>query len=73
MSNCCDTLPAEVSTIFWALKLATEEVFHDILVEGDGKICFDAIQEENFVPWSFFFFLQCYIIYIYILNVQSIL
>jgi hypothetical protein len=46
------SLQVEACPILWALKLAVEETFLRILVEGDAKICFDAIQGESFVPWS---------------------
>uniref|UniRef100_A0A2N9GY92 RNase H type-1 domain-containing protein n=1 Tax=Fagus sylvatica TaxID=28930 RepID=A0A2N9GY92_FAGSY len=38
--------------ILWALKLAAEESFLRILVEGDARICFDAIHGESSAPWS---------------------
>ena len=37
------SLQAEACPILWAPKLAVEETFHHVLVEGDAKICFDAI------------------------------
>uniref|UniRef100_A0A2N9GTN8 Reverse transcriptase domain-containing protein n=1 Tax=Fagus sylvatica TaxID=28930 RepID=A0A2N9GTN8_FAGSY len=51
-SSHSDPLQAETCAILWALKLAAEESFLHILVEGDSKISFDAIQGESTVPWS---------------------
>uniref|UniRef100_A0A2N9EYL8 Reverse transcriptase domain-containing protein n=1 Tax=Fagus sylvatica TaxID=28930 RepID=A0A2N9EYL8_FAGSY len=46
-SSHSDPLQAETCAILWALKLAAEESFLHILVEGDSKISFDAIQGKQ--------------------------
>ena len=49
-SSHSDPLQAETYAILWALKLAAEESFLRILVEGDAKICLDAIHGESSAP-----------------------
>ena len=49
-SSHSDPLQAEAGATLWALKLADEESFLRILVEGDAKICFDAIHGESSTP-----------------------
>lgn len=39
----CDPMQTEVATILWALQLAQAEDLHIIIVEGDAKSCFNAL------------------------------
>jgi ribonuclease HI len=41
-----DPCIAEATAILWALEIAQTEEFLHIIVEGDAKICLDAITEE---------------------------
>ncbi|KAK9986827.1 hypothetical protein SO802_031778 [Lithocarpus litseifolius] len=38
----CELIVAEAAAIVWALNLAMEEKFQDIVIKGDAKLCFDA-------------------------------
>jgi hypothetical protein len=51
-SNCCDPLEAETSAVLWALQLAASESFMNIVIEGDAKVCFDAIADNSPAPWT---------------------
>jgi ribonuclease HI len=47
-----DPCIAEATAILWALEIAQTEEFLHIIVEGDAKICLDAIMEElSSCPW----------------------
>jgi len=49
----CTPTQAEIAAILWALSLATAENWCNIIVEGDSKICFDALSKaEEPVNWS---------------------
>ena len=39
----CDPMQTEVATILWALQLAQAEDLHIIIVEGDAKSRFNAL------------------------------
>ena len=39
----CSTLQAEASTIFWAVQLAKAEGWHQIVIEGNSKLCLDSL------------------------------
>ena len=39
----CDAMQTEVATILWALQLAQAEDLHIIIVEGDAKSRFNAL------------------------------
>ncbi len=47
-----DPLKAETHVVLWALELALMEDFHHIVIEGDAKLCFDAIGDKSVTPWS---------------------
>jgi hypothetical protein len=48
----CEPTQAEAYAIFWALKLASFENSQQIIVEGDYKTCFDALNgDPNMVSW----------------------
>ena len=51
-SKCCDPLQAETSAVLWALQLAASESFMHIIIEGDAKVCFDAIADNSPAPWT---------------------
>ncbi|XP_075636787.1 uncharacterized protein LOC142609029 [Castanea sativa] len=42
----CEPIAAEAAAIVWALNLAMEEKFQNIVIEGDAKLCFDAINGD---------------------------
>jgi hypothetical protein len=44
----CQPMQAEASAIQWALNLAKDDRFENIILEGDAKICFDALNEISF-------------------------
>ena len=49
----CSPTQAEVAAIQWALNLADEENWSNIVVEGDSKICLDALSKaEEPSDWS---------------------
>ncbi len=49
----CEPIQAETYAIFGALELASSEKFQHLIVEGDGKICFDTLNgDPNMVSWS---------------------
>ena len=39
-----EPIVAEASAILWALQLALEENHQNVMVEGDSKLCFDALE-----------------------------
>ena len=43
----CTPTQAKATTILWALNLAISENWCNIIVEGDAKICFDALSKEE--------------------------
>ena len=43
--NLCTPTQAEAATILWALNLAIVENWCNIIVEGDSKICFNALSK----------------------------
>jgi ribonuclease HI len=45
-------LKAETHVVLCALELALLEDFQAIIIEGDAKLCFDAIEDESNAPWS---------------------
>jgi hypothetical protein len=48
-----ELVQAEAFAILWALELAMTEKSKKIIVEGDSKICIDAIDgDQNDVEWS---------------------
>ncbi len=47
-----DPIKAETHAMLWALDLALMEDFHNIAIEGDAKLCFDAIGNKLVSPWS---------------------
>ena len=49
----CEPIQAETHAIFWALELASPKKFQHLIVEGDCKIYFDALNgDPNMVSWS---------------------
>ena len=49
----CTPTQAEVAAILWALNLAIAENWCNIIVEGDSKICFDALSKaKDPIDWS---------------------
>ena len=42
-----EPIVAEASAILWALQLALEETHQNVMVEGDSKLCFDALECPN--------------------------
>jgi ribonuclease HI len=49
----CDPLQAEAAALFWAVQLAFEKDFKYVIIEGDSKICIDALNGNlNSVNWS---------------------
>ena len=42
----CEAVVAEAEAILWAVQIARSENFHSIIIEGDAKICFDAINGD---------------------------
>jgi ribonuclease HI len=49
----CDPLQVEAAALFWAVQLATEKDFKHVIIEGDSKICIDALNGNlNTVNWS---------------------
>ena len=47
-----DPCIVDAAAILWALEIAQTEEFLHIIVEGDAKICLDAIMEElSSCPW----------------------
>ena len=51
-SKCCDPLQAETSAVLWTLQLAASESFMHVIIEGDAKVCFDAIADNSPAPWT---------------------
>jgi hypothetical protein len=45
-----DPLKAETHVVLWALELALMEDFQHIVIEGDAKLCFDAIGDKSITP-----------------------
>ena len=43
----CSPTQAEAAAIMWALSLAAAENWCNIIVEGDSKICFDALSKAE--------------------------
>jgi ribonuclease HI len=39
----CDPLVAQASALVWALQLAYEKHYQRLILEGDSKTCFDAL------------------------------
>ena len=39
----CDPMLVEATAILWAVQLAYAEQFTSIIIEGDAKVCFDAV------------------------------
>ncbi len=49
----CDPLQAEAAALFWTVQLAIEKDFKHVIIEGDSKICIDALNGNlNSVNWS---------------------
>jgi hypothetical protein len=47
-----DPLIAETAALLWALEIARDNRFSHILIEGDAKICIEALAAEpEKVPW----------------------
>uniref|UniRef100_A0A2N9GFD1 RNase H type-1 domain-containing protein n=1 Tax=Fagus sylvatica TaxID=28930 RepID=A0A2N9GFD1_FAGSY len=47
-----DPATAEAAALLWALEIAVENKFTKIVVEGDAKLCIDAITiETTSIPW----------------------
>ena len=53
---CCvdmgDPVIAEAFAIKWALELAKEESFTNIIVESDSKICIDSLEVNSTACWK---------------------
>ncbi|KAL0013205.1 hypothetical protein SO802_000274 [Lithocarpus litseifolius] len=50
---CCLPVQAEVASVLWAINLASAEGWTRIIIEGDSKICFDALSTKNSMPpWN---------------------
>ena len=47
-----DTLEANTHAVLWALELALLEGFQDIIIEGDAKLCLDAIGDKSVSSWT---------------------
>jgi hypothetical protein len=59
-----DPCVAEAAALAWAMELAVEEQYLDIVVEGDAKVCIDAILGfPTNTPWK---------IYTFIANISSL-
>ena len=53
-----DPCVAEAATLTWAGEIAIEEHLSDIIVEGDSKVCIDAVLgTPDKIPWA----IQAYI------------
>jgi ribonuclease HI len=49
----CDPLQAEAAALFWAVQLAIQKDFKHVIIEGDSKICINALNGNlNSVNWS---------------------
>jgi hypothetical protein len=49
----CDPLQAEAAALLWVLELAVKEKYERIVVEGDAKGCFDALNgDPSNVNWT---------------------
>jgi ribonuclease HI len=46
-----DPLIAETTALLWALEIARDNCFSHILIEGDAKICIEALAEPEKVSW----------------------
>ena len=42
----CEAVVAEAESILWAVQIAKSENFQSIIIEGDAKVCFDAINGD---------------------------
>jgi ribonuclease HI len=46
-------LQAETAALLWALKLTVKKKYERIVVEGDAKDCFDALNDDpSNVKWT---------------------
>lgn len=60
----CSPLQAEAATLQWAIKLASQERWHQVIFEGDAQSCFDVLSSSALsLDWS---------ISTYISNIQSL-
>ena len=49
----CLPIQAEAVAVLWAINLASAEGWSRIIIEGDSKICFDALSDKGSLPpWS---------------------
>jgi ribonuclease HI len=42
----CEAVVAEAKAILWAVQIAKSENFQSVIIEGDAKVCFDAINGD---------------------------
>jgi ribonuclease HI len=42
-----DPTVAEASAIAWALELAKDKNFKDVVIKGDAKVCIDALNGDS--------------------------
>ena len=49
----CLPVQAEAAFVLWAINLASAEGWMRIIIEGDSKICFDALSDKDSLPpWN---------------------
>ncbi|XP_065626172.1 uncharacterized protein LOC136066187 [Quercus suber] len=49
----CLPIQAEAASVLWAINLATAEGWMKIIIEGDSKICLDALSaKDSLPPWN---------------------
>jgi len=46
----CLPVQAEAASVLWAINLASAEGWTRIIIEGDSKICFDALSDKDSLP-----------------------
>ena len=46
----CLPIQAEAAAVLWAINLASAEGWSRIIIEGDSKICFDALADKGSLP-----------------------
>jgi ribonuclease HI len=42
----CEAVVAEAEAILWAVQIAKSKNFQSVIIEGDAKVCFDAINGD---------------------------
>ena len=45
-----DLIQVEAAVVLWAINLASAEGWSRIIIEGDSKICFDALSDKGSLP-----------------------